>query len=89
MLRVLDDVAHFLYCPAMLGRRAARARWYHNIHLIPGSWLGWVCDRYEARLSASCPNGFRCDHMSVSIGGDGRWVGVPEFGCGCKPITQS
>ncbi len=30
------------------------------------------------------PREFRCDHMSISIGVAG-WVGVPQFGCGCKP----
>lgn len=49
----LDSVAHFLYCPGMLGRRMARARWYHRIHLIPGFVLAWVCDRFEARLLAN------------------------------------
>uniref|UniRef100_UPI003F4970A4 hypothetical protein n=1 Tax=Streptosporangium sp. CA-235898 TaxID=3240073 RepID=UPI003F4970A4 len=45
--RALDAVAHFLYCPAMLGRRAGRHRWSHNFHLIPGSWLAWVCARTD------------------------------------------
>jgi hypothetical protein len=47
---VADSVAHFLYCPTMLGRRSARARWHHSIHLIPGRLLGWVCDRYDLSL---------------------------------------
>ncbi|MER6830862.1 hypothetical protein ABT352_33050 [Streptosporangium sp. NPDC000563] len=41
--RRLDAVAHFVYCPAMLGRRWGRWHWSHDIHLIPGSWLEWVC----------------------------------------------
>ncbi|MFC9973543.1 hypothetical protein ACFVH6_21880 [Spirillospora sp. NPDC127200] len=43
MWRTADTVAHLLYCPTMLGRRAARARWHHNIHLIPGRLLAWIC----------------------------------------------
>jgi hypothetical protein len=43
----LDAVAHFLYCPTMLGRRCARARWHHNIHLIPGWLLAKACNRCD------------------------------------------
>lgn len=43
----LDAVAHFLYCPTMLGRRCVRERWHHNIHLIPATWLAAVCNRYD------------------------------------------
>lgn len=46
----VDAVAHFLYCPTMLGRYAARERWHHRIHLIPGRLLAWVCDRYDMSL---------------------------------------
>jgi hypothetical protein len=46
----LDNVAHFLYCPGMLGRRCARTRPWHRIHLIPGRLLGWVCYRYDLSL---------------------------------------
>jgi hypothetical protein len=45
----LDVLAHFLYCPGMMGRRIAARRWYHSIHLIPGWLLAWVCRRYETR----------------------------------------
>lgn len=45
--KLLDDIAHFLYCPAILGRRIAVHRWYHDIHLIPGSVLARACDRYD------------------------------------------
>lgn len=45
--RTVDAVAHFLYSPAMLGRRAARYRRLHDVHLIPGSWLAWTCARTE------------------------------------------
>ena len=43
MRRFVDAAAHFLYCPTMLGRRSARARWHHNIHLLPGWALECVC----------------------------------------------
>ena len=43
MKRLVDNLAHFLYCPTMLGRRHARASWHHNIHLIPGFVLERVC----------------------------------------------
>jgi hypothetical protein len=46
---VLDTIAHFLYAPTLRGG-AARARWHHRIHLIPGSWLAYPCDRYERLL---------------------------------------
>ena len=49
----VDAVAHFLYCPAMLGRRCVRARWYHDVHLIPGRWLAAVCDRYDRWLDVA------------------------------------
>jgi len=45
MGRMLDDLAHFLYCPTMLGRRSARYKPHHRIHLIPGRWLEKVCER--------------------------------------------
>jgi hypothetical protein len=43
----VDSVAHFLYCPAMTGRWVARHNRLHDIHLIPGSLLRWVCDRLD------------------------------------------
>lgn len=46
----VDTTAHFLYCPTMWGRRCARARWHHHLHLIPHRLLGWVCDRYDEWL---------------------------------------
>lgn len=48
--RRLDAVAHFLYCPTMLGRRFAVKRWHHNIHLIPGALLARICDHLDAAL---------------------------------------
>lgn len=45
--RVADAVAHFLYCPAMLGRRVVKHHPVHDIHLIPGRALEWVCDRLD------------------------------------------
>ncbi|MUN41404.1 hypothetical protein [Actinomadura litoris] len=45
--RRLDAIAHALYCPTMLGRRATRARWHHNIHLIPGALLDEICRRAD------------------------------------------
>ncbi|MFB9880962.1 hypothetical protein ACFFMN_23675 [Planobispora siamensis] len=44
---VVDAVAHVLYCPAMWGRRCARYRRTHDVHLIPGRWLAWVCARRD------------------------------------------
>jgi hypothetical protein len=49
----IDGVAHFLYCPTMLGRRVAVARWHHRIHLIPGHLLARACDRYDRALGAT------------------------------------
>ena len=51
--KIADDVAHAVYCPGMAGRRAARARWYHRIHLMPGRALGLVCDRYDLALGVT------------------------------------
>jgi hypothetical protein len=51
MWSTLDSLAHLLYAPTMMGRRCARARWHHRIHLIPGPVLAWVCDRYDVWLS--------------------------------------
>lgn len=90
--RWLDAVAHRLYRP---GRRCARVRWWHAVHLIPGSWLAWVCDRHEAQLLRSLAAGevqwdgvtaprtriWRCDHASIS--GTGL-VGRPTVWCGCE-----
>lgn len=47
--RCLDDVAHFLYCPTMLGARCRRARWHHRIHLIPRRVLGFICHSLDGR----------------------------------------
>lgn len=51
-MRLVDWLAHMLYEPALLGRRAGAVRlpWAHRVHLIPGRWLEWVCDRYDRRL---------------------------------------
>lgn len=49
----LDGVAHFLYCPTMLGRRCARAQWHHHIHLIPAGLLSRVCDHYDRALGVT------------------------------------
>ena len=62
MWRVIDSTAHVLYCPTMLGRRGAHTRWHHRIHLIPGPWLGWVCDRYDRWLGVT-PDELRRTHM--------------------------
>lgn len=48
-----DSLAHFLYCPTMLGRRAARARWHHRLHLIPGFLLAKACDAYDRSLGVT------------------------------------
>lgn len=45
--RAVDAVAHFLYAPAMLGRRIAVHHRGHDVHLIPGSWLACACERAE------------------------------------------
>jgi hypothetical protein len=50
---VLDWTAHFLYCPTMGGRRHARARWHHRVHLIPGRVLRRACDRYDRELGVA------------------------------------
>lgn len=49
----LDAIAHFLYCPTMLGQRCVRQRWHHSIHLIPGWLLAWICDRYDLALGVT------------------------------------
>lgn len=49
--QIADAAAHFLYCPTMLGRRAARARWHHRVHLVPGALLEWICSRYDQAVS--------------------------------------
>lgn len=93
-IKALDDVAHFLYCPTMLGSRAARARWHHRIHLVPGFLLAVVCDAYERSLGTyedwpldtraiSCPDG--CTRFEVGNGVLTGGVGV----CGerMRPAT--
>lgn len=61
MWKIIDAVAHVLYCPTMLGRRSARTRWHHRVHLIPGRLVGWVCDRYDLEfgLDTTDPPGHR------------------------------
>lgn len=61
----LDAVAHFLHCPTMLGRRSARYRWHHNIHLIPGFALAWICDRYELAMGVT-PEELRRDRQDAA-----------------------
>ena len=51
--QALDTTAHVLYCPSMAGRRTARARWHHRLHLIPGWVLSPVCDRYDLSLGVT------------------------------------
>jgi hypothetical protein len=46
----LDWVAHALYVPTMLGRRTARARWHHHLHLIPAALLDVVCSAFDRRI---------------------------------------
>ncbi|HYJ33809.1 MAG TPA: hypothetical protein VE326_11370 [Candidatus Binatia bacterium] len=53
MWKVIDTLAHFLYCPTMFFRRCARERWHHRIHLMPGRWLAPICDRYERWLGVT------------------------------------
>lgn len=53
LITALDHVAHFLYCPTMLGRRSARARRHHRLHLIPGRWLAAACDAYDRSLGVT------------------------------------
>lgn len=52
-IELLDGIAHVLYCPTMLGRRHARTRWHHRIHLIPGAVLNYMCDRYDRSLGVT------------------------------------
>ena len=89
-MRYIDAVAHFLYCPTMLGKRVARGRWHHRIHLIPGWLLARVCDAHDRSLgvtrsemrrrSMTCPAG----HMTITgLDGwtcwcGGRFVEAPE-----------
>lgn len=46
------EVAHWLYAPAVMGRRAYQVRFpvLHRIHLIPASWMERSCDRFDRRL---------------------------------------
>jgi len=92
----LDALAHFLYSPTMMGRRSARARWHHNIHLIPRSVLGAVCDRYDLHLGlvsgdpvdVTGPDGFGCAHMQIW---SPNLSGQPTFSCGCdaQPLWRT
>lgn len=45
------EFVHWLYDPAAWGRKSYRVRfpWLH-LHLIPGSWLGRSCDKYDRSL---------------------------------------
>lgn len=52
LFMALDGLAHFLYVPTALGRRAVRTRWHHRIHLIPDRLLGWACNRLDLWLGA-------------------------------------
>lgn len=80
LLGRLDAVAHFLYAPT-LRSRAARARWHHHIHLIPGRLLQAVCDRYEQRLLSAGfyekdePVG---EAVTAFENGDGGTTGHPQ-----------
>jgi hypothetical protein len=56
LLERTDTVTHALYCPTMAGRRLARTRWHHRIHLIPRRLLAAVCDRYECWLTDGDPD---------------------------------
>lgn len=52
LLELADTVMHFLYEPALGGRKAgAVPDWAARIHLIPGSWLEKVCNAYDRRLT--------------------------------------
>ena len=151
---VLDSLAHFLYVPLYLGTRSGRADWRERVHLIPGSWMAWVCDRYELALGVTAeemrrtageagvrefyqahkgdphvfdfdsavavaprtfrspadefaefdmteeefdrafaagipaqivvPVGWRCQHVSITVGGDAVAGGPATAWCGCK-----
>lgn len=45
----LHEVVHWLYDPMALGKKSHRVRWYH-VHLIPSTWLGAACERYDRKL---------------------------------------
>lgn len=51
--RAVDSAAHVIYCPGMAGRRVARARWWHRIHLMPGWLLEFVCDQLDLACGMS------------------------------------
>ncbi|NED31141.1 hypothetical protein [Streptomyces sp. SID8499] len=57
MIRAVDWLAHFLYEPALLGRRSARVPdWrkpLHSIHLIPELWLERACSAYDRSLGVT------------------------------------
>lgn len=48
----LDRVGHILYEPTNIGRRVHRHdhRWHHNLHVLPGRVVGWICHRYDMAL---------------------------------------
>ena len=54
--RVLDSFAHALHAPTMVGLQCRRVQWHHRIHLIPVSWLHWICDRYDHSLHGAGNN---------------------------------
>lgn len=87
--RVVDWLAHLLHQPAMLGRRSCRDTRLGRVRLIPGSWLRWVCDRYDLafgvtrqELRGESPVGFRCPHASITTGGTATLITALAW-CGC------
>ena len=53
VLAVLDWLAHLAYVPLLLGRRHGVDGWRWHVHLIPGAWLEYVCDRYDLALDVT------------------------------------
>lgn len=100
LLTWADNVAHFLYCPTMLGSRAARARWHHRIHLIPGFLLARACDALDRDLGVTedemyrtapvralaCPDG--CTHIELGLTGGTGGLTSGEGACG-KPMRPA
>lgn len=75
--RLLDTMAHFLYAPTLRGK-AARARWHHHIHLIPGWLLAWICDRYERALGVYEEDEPVDDIIRAYEDGEGGVTGHPQ-----------
>lgn len=46
----VDWWGHLLYEPTGLGRRGYRHRWHHNVHLLPGFVVSWICYKYDLAL---------------------------------------